>query len=307
MKYPIKKEFFPYMYFKAPTNKLVLFVANKFLKVPSFIYKDKELDVKSISLNGYKEETFKIHIIRKKGIEEKSPVILMIHGGGFIFEGFKNHFRLASEYVKACSCVVVYVQYQLAPKYPFPYQQEECYLAYKYLIEHAEELNIDLSRFGVTGDSAGGTLAVTSMLLARERKEKVFPCFQLLVYPWLDRRNQSESFKKYNDTPMWNSSLTLKSKALTNPSGKEFETYYISPVEYEDLSFLPPAYIEVAQYDCLHDDGVLYASLLKDNGIEAELYEIEGTMHGYECKYNSETMIRLRKQRIAYIKNKFNS
>ena len=128
--------------------------------------------------------------------------------------------------------------------------------------------------------------------------------FQLLVYPFLDMRNESFSAQKYTDTPMWNSSLTAKVKPLLMPDG-EVNISYISPVESENLSDLPPAYIETAEFDCLHDDGILYADLLKKEGTAVEVFETKGTMHGYDIALKSPMTLKAVKKRTDYIKKMF--
>ena len=188
------------------------------------------------------------------GISLPAPGLLVIHGGGFIFEAAASHYIHAANYAKEAGCVVVFPKYRLAPDFPFPYPQEDSYAAFVWLFEHAADLNIDPARIGVTGDSAGGTLAVTSCLMARDRGKAYRPAFQLLVYPFLDGRGQSESYRKYTDVPMWNSSLSRKVGRYTDPDPGSIPLAYRSPVEAESLEGLPPAYIEVAEFDALHDD-----------------------------------------------------
>lgn len=304
-KYPIKKEYFPYNSFVAPLNPFVIKMAHKFLKVPSFLYKDKDLNIDEIKLKGYKDEEFSIISISLKQNINPCPAMIFIHGGGFIFDGSEAHFRICVDYAKKCRCTVFYIKYNLAPEYPFPYPQYECYEAYKYIFEHSKELGIDGENVGITGDSAGGTLAVTSMLLAKENNFNYFPKFQLLVYPWLDNRRNSESNKKYTDTPMWNSSLSEKATDYTNKDRIKYPPYINSPVEYHSFYFLPEAYIEVAQFDCLHDDGVLYRDILLKEEKEVIFHEVEGTMHGYETKYKAKTTQEMINLRVAYINSKF--
>ena len=304
-KYPIKKEFYPFNKFTAPRSKFVISLARFYMKPPRQLFKDKELDVKKIILDGYKDEKFTLFVINKKDIKPLAPCLMFIHGGGFVFEGSKPHYLNAIRFAKECNCKVIFVKYNLAPKYPFPYQQEEAYIAYRYIFEHAEELDIDINNIGITGDSGGGTLAVTSMLLAHHNNYPHYPKFQLLVYPWLDNRGNSLSNQKYIDTPMWNSKLSKNAGRFTNPNKIKYPAYYVSPVEYDDLSFLPPAYIEVAEFDCLHDDGLLFKELLEKENIPVIYNEIKGTMHGFDTKYNAATSIEAMNNRIAFIKKMF--
>jgi len=197
------------------------------------------------------------------------------------------------------------VRYRLAPQYPFPYPQEDCYAALCWVHEHADALGIDPERIGIGGDSAGGTLSVTSCMMARDRGSGIRPLFQLLIYPWLDDRNVSESYRRYTDTPMWNSALSRSVAPLTNPDPSATPLAYRSPVEAERFDALPPAYIEVAEFDPLHDDGVSYAKLLKSAGIDVELHETKGTMHGFDSKVTAPTTQRMLKNRVEYMRRLF--
>ncbi|MCR5078314.1 MAG: alpha/beta hydrolase [Bacilli bacterium] len=306
-KYPISKEFFPFSSFTAPTSRFVLFLSQKTQGVPRFFRKNKESSTTRIKIKGYKGEELSLYVLTPNSIRETAnrPALIFIHGGGFVFEAYRSHYQIALKYALECDCVLVYVKYNLAPKYPFPYPQEEGYKALEYVFEHAKELGIDTSRIGITGDSAGATIAVSSMLNAIHQNKDYRPLFQLLIYPWLDKRGDSESNRKYTDTPMWNSSLSAKSHKLTDPKGLEYPTYINSPVENGDIGLLPPAYIEVAEFDCLHDDGVLFHRLLKEKGVESTLYETKGTMHGYDSKFKAPTTQRMIAKRIEFIKAQF--
>jgi len=208
-------------------------------------------------------------------------------------------------YAQEGRCKVIYVRYRLAPKHPFPVPQEDCYAALCWVHAHAQELGVDPDRIGVGGDSAGGTLSVTACMMARDRGAAVRPLFQLLVYPWLDGRNSSDSYRRFTDTPMWNSSLSQKVTPIINPDPASIPLAYRSPVEAESHANLPPAYIEVAEFDCLHDDGVLYAKLLRDEGIEVEFHESKGTMHGFDTVFHAPTSQKMIAKRAAYIRKMF--
>jgi len=304
-KYPISKEFFPFNMFAPPMSRRFVQLAQMGMKTPKFLWKDPQLDVQSRKIPGYQGKEIEVFILAPKGLTEPAPCLVHIHGGGFVFEGSNSHFRLAMAYARQARCKVVYVRYRLAPKYTFPVQQEDCYAALCWVYDHADELAIDRNRIGVTGDSAGGTLTVTSCMMARDRGAKVKPLFQLLVYPWLDGRNNSESYHRYTDTPMWNSTLSEKVGPIMNPNPSATPLAYQSPVEAESHADLPPAYVEVAEFDCLHDDGVLYASLLQEAGVPVELHEVKGAMHGFDTVFNAPTSQKMIAKRIGFAKHMF--
>jgi len=304
-KYPISNEFFPFNKFAPPMSRRFVQLAQMGMKTPKFLWKDPQLDVQSRMVPGYQGDEIEVFILTPKGLAEPAPCLLHIHGGGFVFEGSNSHFKLAMTYAKEACCKVVYVRYRLAPKHPFPVPQEDCYAALCWVYAHADELKIDRERIGVTGDSAGGTLTVTTCMMARDRNAQVKPLFQLLVYPWLDGRNNSESYHRYTDTPMWNSTLSQKVGPIMNPDPASTPLAYRSPVEAASHADLPPAYVEVAEFDCLHDDGVLYAKLLRDAGGEVEFHEAKGTMHGFDTVFNAPTSQKMIAKRIAYMKRMF--
>lgn len=304
-KYPISKEFFPFNMFAPPISRRFVLLAQKGMKTPKSLWKDPQLDVQSRKIPGYQGGEIEVFILSPENLPGPAPCLIHIHGGGFVFEGSDSHFRLAMTYAKEACCKVVYVRYRLAPKHPFPVPHEDCYAALCWVHDHADELAIDRNRIGVTGDSAGGALTVTSCMMARDRNAKVKPLFQLLVFPWLDDRNVSESYHRYTDTPMWNSVLSKKVGPIINPNPSAMPLAYRSPVEAESHADLPPAYVEVAEFDCLHDDGVLYAELLKDVGVEVEFHEVKGAMHGFDTVFNAPTTQKMIARRIAYIKRMF--
>lgn len=304
-KYPIKKEFFPFNMFAPPMSRRFITLAQWGMKTPGFVWRDKEVMAKSLRVPGYEGGEIEVILFTPEGLAEPAPCLVHIHGGGFVFEGYASHYRLAMHFAKEARCKVAYVRYRLAPGHVFPTQQEDCYAALLWLHAHAEELGIDPGRIGIGGDSAGGTLTVTSCMMARDRGAPVKPLFQLLIYPWLDGRNSSDSYRRYTDTPMWNSTLSRKVGPIMNPDPSSTPLAYRSPVEAESFAGLPPAYMEVAEFDCLHDDGVLYAALLRAAGVSAELHETQGTMHGYDTVLRAPTTQAMLQKRVAFMRRMF--
>ena len=227
---------------------------------------------------------------------------MYFHGGGFVLEAAGYHYRNAMRYAREVGCKVVFPLYRLAPQHPFPAFFEDCYAAFEWAYDHAEELGIDVRRMGVGGDSAGSTLAVGVCLMARQRNHPVRFRFQMLPYPFLDARNESESAKRFTDTPMWNSTLSERIGPMTRVDRSNPNYVWYSPVEAESFVDLPPAYIETAEFDCLHDDGILYADLLQKAGIEVTLNETKGTIHGLDIATKAPTTLAAMEQRIAFMK-----
>ena len=301
-KYKINREFFPFSHFKPPISEKFLKMAVPHMKPPKYIYKDKELDVRRYEIESYDGEKIECFLISPKTLNGNAPCLIYIHGGGFVLAAAGYHYKNAMRYAKEVGCKVVFVNYRLAPKHPHPVFFEDCYAAMCWAYDNADALGIAPSRIGIGGDSAGSTLAVGVCLMARERQHPIKFAFQMLPYPFLDARNSSESCKKYTDTPMWNSTLSGRIAPMTKVDRNNPNYVYYSPVEAESFGGLPPAYIETAEFDCLHDDGILYAKQLRSAGIEVVVNETQGTMHGFDIMQKAPTTKNALEKRIKYMK-----
>ena len=214
------------------------------------------------------------------------------------------HYRLAKEYALRARCCVLFVQYRLAPRYPYPIPAEDCFAALQWTLNNALRLGISEEKIAIGGDSAGGALAAAASLMARDRLGYK-PRFQLLIYPVTDRRMQTESMRLYHDTPMWNSALSRMMWDAYLPFPSWGNIAYASPAEAASLADLPPAYVEVAEFDCLRDEGIAYARALREAGVEVALCRTKGTMHGYDIAADSRTARIAAARRVKYMKEKF--
>lgn len=303
-KYAISREFFPWNLFAPPISEKFLAMSVPHMKPPKSLWRDKELDVITHEIESYDGKNITCFVLSPKNLPAKAPCLIYLHGGGFVLEAAGYHYCNAMRYAKEVGCKVVFPLYRLAPQYPFPAFYEDCYAAFTWAYDHAEELGIDIDHIGIGGDSAGSTLAVGVCLMARERNHPVIFRFQMLPYPYLDARNESESCKRFTDTPMWNSRLSDRIGPMTKVDKTNPNYIWYSPVEAESFKGLPPAYIKTAEFDCLHDDGILYADLLQKAGIEVTLNETNGTMHGFDIATKAPTTLAAIAQRIAFMKRK---
>ena len=307
MKYPINKEFFPFSHIAPPIRnaKIAGWMGSK-MKPPRWVNKnrDHEVSTKKENIKSYDGAEISLFVIDPYGLEEVSPCLVYYHGGGFFFEGAGYHYKLAKQYALECECRVVFVQYRLAPKHPHPIPAEDCYAALRWTFENAERLKIDKEKVAVGGDSAGGALAAAVCRMARDRGTDM-PLFQLLVYPVTDRRMNYESCRKYTNTPMWNAKLSIKMWEGYVQDKNAPDIAYASPMEAEQFDGLPEAYIETAEFDCLHDEGIAYADALKNAGGQVTLNETKGTMHGFDIVEKAETTKIAVAERISYMKHQF--
>ncbi len=305
MKYPISKEFFPFSHFTPPISKKFLAMAVPHMKTPKYIYKDKELEVRRFEIESYDGKLIECFLMSPMSLHDTSPCLIYIHGGGFVLPAAGYHYKNAMRYAKEVGCKVVFVNYRLAPQHAHPVFFEDCYAAMQFVYDRADKLGIDRNRIGIGGDSAGSTLAVGVCMMAKDRNHPINFAFQMLPYPYLDARNVSESCKKYTDTPMWNSTLSSRIGPMTAVDKSRPDYVYYSPVEAESFEGLPSAYIETAEFDCLHDDGILYAEKLSEAGVEVVLNETQGTMHGFDIVQKAKTTQSALKARIEFMKKAF--
>jgi len=307
MKYPISKEFFPFSLMTPPIRdaRIAGWMGSK-MKPPRWVSKDrdKEVSIEKEQIKAFDGNELSLYIFKPRGLRTPSPCLVYYHGGGFFFEGAGYHYKLAKQYAMECRCIVVFVQYRLAPKHPHPIPSEDCYSALQWTFENSKALNIDKNRIGVGGDSAGGALAAAVCQMARDRGSSL-PILQLLVYPVTDRRMKYDSCQRFTDTPMWNALLSKKMWDGYIKSGIASEIAYASPMEAKSFEGLPCAYVETAEYDCLHDEGIAYALALRNAGVEVTVNETSGTMHGFDIVENAPTTMAAINARIDFINRIF--
>lgn len=287
-KYPIHRDFKKYEKIKTPISPIFLPLMNGMIAT-SFNKKKPDKGVREIKkkIPGYQNESIDIIIYEPEESAGILPCLIYLHGGAFVLKSAAFHKHLICEYVLRTPCKVVFVDYRLAPKYPFPVGVEDSYAAFKWAYENAEAIAIDPAKIAIGGDSAGGALAAAVCLMARDRKAPKI-CFQMLIYPVTDARQITESVKEFTDTPLWNGKQNQKMWQLYLGQGIHSEKAYASPMEADSFNNLPAAYIEVAEFDCLRDEGINYAKSLKKGGIPVELNRTRETIHGFDIVEDSE-------------------
>lgn len=209
------------------------------------------------------------------------PCLVYLHGGGFCFGDAWYIHQNVCDYALAANCRVAFVHYRTSDSSAFPVPFQDCCSALQYIWQHCSALGIDRSRIAIGGDSAGGALAAACTLWARD-EAKIPLCFQLLVYPVTDCRMQTASMRAFTDSPLWNARLNRRMWQLYLRDGDCGMPAYASPMLADDFSSLPPAYVEVEQFDCLRDEGIAYAQALQDAGVAVELKIVKNTFHGFD-------------------------
>lgn len=219
-----------------------------------------------------------IRLYRPDGLPAGSPALYWIHGGGMVLGSVDMNDADCAARADELNCLVASVEYRLAPEHPFPAPMNDCYAGLAWLSSNAEDLGIDPGRIVIAGASAGGGLAAGLALMARGRGGPAIS-FQLLVYPMLDHRNETSSSHSIVDSRVWNREANQAGWAAYLG---EVDTVspYASPAIVEDLSGLPPAYINVGELDMFLDEDVAYALALQRSGVPVELHVYPGAFRG---------------------------
>lgn len=220
-----------------------------------------------------------VRIYTPKG-EGPFPALLYYHGGGWVTGTLDMVDVTCRLLTNRANCIVISVDYHLAPENKFPAPLEDAYAAVKWVSEHGETIGVDPTRIAVGGDSAGGNLSAAVSLMAKDKKGPKLS-FQLLVYPNLNYAFDTESYLAFEE------GLLLTNKDLEwfwnhyLRNAKDGKNPYASPLMAEDLSGLPPALVITAEYDQLRDEGEAYGNRLKEAGVATEIRRYDGMIHNF--------------------------
>ena len=213
-------------------------------------------------------------------VESPSPALIYFHGGGWVLGDLESHDHVCRALANSASCVVISVDYRLAPEHKFPAAVHDSYAAVEWIAERAGELGVDRSRIAVGGDSAGGNLAAVVSQIARDRSGPSI-AYQLLIYPGTDMQMSMPSIDENADGPL-----------LTKAAIQWFVNHYLngeadrtdplaSPLLASNLQRLPPAFIITAECDPLRDEGEEYGRRLEEAGVDVGVQRYDGMPHGF--------------------------
>lgn len=245
-------------------------------------HKEIPADVTDLSIPTENAGPVSVRLIRPENYNEPLPVIIYLHGGGWILGDKETHDMLIRRLANCTNSVVAFVNYTRSPEAVYPTAINQAYGVLKHFYENPEDYSIDSDRIIVAGDSAGGNMAAAVALRAmREDGPKVL--FQALLYPVTDANMDSESYKLFKDGP-W-----LSKKAMEwfwdayLPDKKMKNDLYVSPARanMEDLAGLPPALIITGENDVLRDEGEEYARKLDEAGVKVMNFRVNLTIHDF--------------------------
>ena len=220
------------------------------------------------------------------GFAEPLPALLYFHGGGFTIGSVDTHDAVCRMLAAEAGCLVLSVDYRLAPEHRFPTAANDAHDALRWVHAHADALGVDRSRFAVGGDSAGGTLAAVAAIHARD--EGIACALQILIYPGTRRDKDAAS------------RIALAEGFLLDATTIDwfFDQYAPRPADRDDWRFAPldgrgpagpsvdlagvaPACVVTAGFDPLHDEGVAYTARLADAGVAVTHLDYPGLIHGF--------------------------
>ena len=220
-----------------------------------------------------------VRIYRPVDTNEPMRGLVYFHGGGYVIGSIETHDGTARALAKRTPCIVVSVDYRLAPEHPYPAALDDAWTAASFVVEQAAELGIDGDKVGVGGDSVGATLAT---IVARRGRDRGVPfSAQLLLYPTTTSRQDAPSY-----------SLFSMGYGLTRNAMAWYWQQYIgdfdgsadpdiSPSALQDMRRMPRAIVVTAEADVLRDEAETYAQRLFLSGVETEGYRYDGMIHGF--------------------------
>lgn len=224
-----------------------------------------------------------VQIVRPQGSSNETlPVVIYLHGGGWVLGNFDTHERLVRELANNVHAAFVFVNYTPSPEAKYPVSLEQAYAVTKWVAQNGQTINVDSSRLAVVGDSVGGNMAAALTLLSKERGGPNI-IFQVLFYPVTDASFDTASYEAFKEDYF----LTRKNMKwfwdnyTSDKTNRKEPT--VSPLQasLEQLRGLPPALIINGEFDVLRDEGEAYAHKLIDAGVPVTAVRYHGTIHDF--------------------------
>ncbi|MER6961639.1 alpha/beta hydrolase [Streptomyces sp. NPDC000618] len=224
----------------------------------------------------------RIRVVKPVGAEGALPVVLYVHGGGWVIGNAATHDRLVRELAVGADVAVVFVEYDRSPEARYPVAIEQAYATARWITAKGAAEGLDASRLAVAGDSVGGNMTAALTLMAKQRGDVTF-VHQSMYYPVTDAAQNTDSYREFADGPY----LTAKAMAwfwdcyTTDPAQRAEITASPLRASLEELRGLPPALVVVDESDVLRDEGEAYARRLTQAGVATTSIRVNGTLHDF--------------------------
>ena len=242
-----------------------------------------EAEVEDLTVEGGPTGSVRVRIVRPVGSAGTTlPVILYVHGLGWVFGGPVTHDRLVRELVAGTGAAVVFPDYDLAPEAKYPTQIEQVYAVAEWLGVHGGDHGLDATRVAVAGDSVGGNMATVTAILAKQRGGLALRG-QLLYYPVTDASFDTASYDQF-ETGYFLAREGMRwfwDQYTTDPAQRAEITASPLRATVEELSGLPQAMVIVAEADVLRDEGEAYAAKLRAAGVPVATMRYAGIIHDF--------------------------
>lgn len=243
-------------------------------------------------------------VYRAPGLTQAAPCVLHLHGGGFVMGSAASMEGPHRMVAAALECVIVTVDYRLAPEIAFPGAVEDAYAALCWIMDSAGDLGVDPARVGVAGESAGGGLAAALALLTRDRGRHAI-AFQHLTYPMLDDRTCTVADPHpHTGQFLWtahNNRFGWAALLGQEPGGPDVSPY-AAPARAGDLSGLPPTYIATGALDLFLEEDLDYARRLMRGGVPVEFHVYPASFHAFDLSATAEVAMQARRDGLAALK-----
>lgn len=234
----------------------------------------------SIGIEGGTPRKLRARLYRPRFGGGPLPVVVFFHGGGWVLGSIDTHDKMARSLAFHSGLPVLSVDYRLAPEHPFPAPLEDAYATVEWIAARAVDFGLDGTRLAVAGDSAGGNLATSTCLLARDRGGPAIAT-QVLFYPGLDTRLSTPSYAEFAHGQWLTAARARWFRDRYATGVADLSVPYLSPGQARNLRDLPETLVLTAENDVLRDEAEIYAANLRAAGVPTELYRFAGMVHGF--------------------------
>jgi acetyl esterase len=238
-----------------------------------------EVTKKMIKSEG---QSVKLYILRPEGRQDKLPVFMFIHGGGWVLGDFPTHQRMVRDLVVLSGAAAVFVEYSRAPEAPYPQALNEIYAATRWVARHGDEINVDGNNLAVVGNSAGGNMATVTALKAKLNGGPAIR-LQILMWPTVDTSFDNNTYRLFGKDRFLTTPLIRWMYNLYLPDNTLRKDIFVAPLlaNIEQLKGMPPTLIQTAENDVLRDEGEDYGRKLDKAGVPVTVVRYNGMIHDF--------------------------